>query len=276
LSNNRKSKIRNPKTENPLIVLTNDDGIQSPGLHALARAMLKLGDILIVAPREQQTSMGRAFAGTGRVRQVNYRVDGKRVRAYAVSASPAIAVRNAVLLYADRTPALLVSGINYGENVANGITISGTVCAAIEGAALGVPALAVSQATPPSYHRTYSDSVNFACAAHFAQLFARRILERGMPRGADVVNLNVPEGASRKTPWRWTRASRNSYFRSQVREGKRGKFLRGYEVDIVDHVPEQDSDVCAVIVDRVVSLTPLTFDLTANISAAELARWGKG
>ena len=256
-------------------MLTNDDGIQSPGLHALARAMMKLGEVLIVAPREQQTSMGRAFAGSGRVRQVDYRVDGKRVRAYAVSASPAIAVRNAVLLYADRTPALLVSGINYGENVANGITISGTVGAALEGAALGVPALAVSQATPLNYHRSYSDSINFACAAHVAEIFARRILTRGMPRGADVVNLNVPEGANRKTPWRWTRVSRNSYFRSQVREGKRGKFLCGYEVDIVDQVPEQDSDVRAVVVDRVVSVTPLTFDLTANVNSPELARWGK-
>jgi 5'-nucleotidase len=259
----------------PLIVLTNDDGIQSPGLHALARALLKLGDLLIVAPREQQTSMGRAFAGTGRVRQVNYRVDARRVRAYAVSATPAIAVRNAILLYADRAPALLVSGINYGENVANGITISGTVCAAIEGATLGIPSLAVSQATPVNYHRSYSDTIDFACAAHFAQLFARRILTRGMPHGADVVNLNVPEGASRKTPWRWTHVSRNNYFRSQVIKGKRGKFLRGYEVDIVDHVPEQDSDVRAVIVDRVVSLTPLTFDLTACVRAADLARWGK-
>ena len=256
-------------------MLTNDDGIQSPGLRALARAMMILGEVLIVAPREQQTSMGRAFAGSGRVRQVDYRVDGKHVRAYAVSASPAIAVRNAVLLYADRTPALLVSGINYGENVANGITISGTVGAALEGAALGVPALAVSQATPLNYHRSYSDSINFACAAHVAETFARRILTRGMPRGADVVNLNVPEGANRKTPWRWTRVSRNSYFRSQVREGKRGKFLCGYEVDIVDQVPEQDSDVRAVIVDRVVSVTPLTFDLTANVNSSELARWGK-
>ena len=256
-------------------MLTNDDGIQSPGLHALARAMLKLGDLLIVAPREQQTSMGRAFAGTGRVRQVEFRVDGKRLRAFAVAATPAIAVRNAILLYADRTPALLVSGINYGENVANGITISGTVCAAIEGATLGIPSLAVSQATPINYHRSYSDSIDFACAAHFAQLFARRILNHGIPHGADIVNLNVPEGANRKTPWRWTHLSRNNYFRSKVKKGKRGKFLRGYEVNISDQLPEQDSDIRAVIVDRVISLTPLTFDLTARVSAAELTRWGK-
>ena len=203
-------------------MLTNDDGIQSPGLRALACALTKLGEVLIVAPREQQTSMGRAFVGSGRVFPADYRVDGKRVRAYAVSATPAIAVRNAVLVYADRAPALLVSGINYGENIANGITISGTVCAAIEGATLGVPALAVSQATPLDYHRSYSHTIDFSCAAYFAQTFARRILARGMPRGADVVNVNVPIGANEKTPWRWTRVSRHTYLRSQVREGKRG------------------------------------------------------
>jgi len=259
----------------PLIVLTNDDGIESPGLYALTRAMLKLGEVLIVAPRDQQTSMGRAFTGNGRIEPVDYKVKGKRVRAFAVAATPAIAVRNALLLYAERTPSLLVSGINYGENVANGVTISGTVCAAIEGATHRVPAMAVSQATPVIYHMSYSSEIDFSAAAEFARSFARRILSRGMPRGADVVNLNVPEGANRHTPWRWTRVSRNNFFHSVVREGKQGRFLKGYEVDLDRETPERDSDVRAVVVDRVVSITPLTFDLTARVSTQERARWGK-
>ncbi len=257
-----------------MIVLVNDDGIHSPGLLALARAMMEVGELLIVAPRTQQTSMGRAFAGTGRVRRVAYPVDGKHIRAFAVSATPAIAVRNALLVHAQRTPALVISGINYGENVANGVTISGTVYAAIEAAAMGVPALAVSQATPPRYHRTYSDSIDFGVAADFARQFAERILARGMPLGADVVNLNVPEGASPQTPWRWTRVSRKNYFRSQVREGKRGKFLRGYELNLDREPPERDSDVRAVVIDKVVSVSPITLDLTANVTATERARWG--
>jgi 5'-nucleotidase len=258
----------------PLIALTNDDGIKSPGLYALARAMLTLGEVLIVAPKDQQTSMGRAFTGTGRLEPVDYSVDGKRVRAFAVAATPAIAVRNAILLYAERTPDLLVSGINYGENVANGVTISGTVCAALEGATHRVPALAVSQATPVSYHKSYSSLIDFSTAAQFARLFARRILLRGMPRGADVLNLNVPEGATRQTPWRWTRVSRYNFFHSIVRVGKHGRFLKGYEVDLDRETPERDSDVRAVVVDRVVSVSPLTFDLTARVSAKERARWG--
>jgi 5'-nucleotidase len=271
----RKSAISNLQSGIPLIVLVNDDGIHSPGLLALARAMMEVGELLIVAPRTQQTSMGRAFAGTGRIRRVAYVVDGTHVRAFAVSATPAIAVRNALILYADRAPALVVSGINYGENIANGVTISGTVCAAIEAAAMGVPALAVSQATPPRYHRTYSDSIDFGVAAHFARQFAQRILARGMPRGADVVNLNVPEAASPQTPWRWTRVSRNNYFRSQVQSGKRGKFLRGYELNLDREEPERDSDVRAVVIDHIVSVSPLTLDLTARVDAKEIARWSK-
>ncbi len=272
---NLKSEISKRKSKIPLIVLVNDDGIRSPGLLALARAMLELGEVLIVAPRTQQTSMGRAFAGTGRIRRVAYVVDGTHIRAYAVSATPAIAVRNALILYADRAPAPVVSGINYGENIANGVTISGTVCAAIEAAAMGVPALAVSQATPPRYHKSYSASIDFSVAAHFAKEFALRIFQRGMPRGADVVNVNVPEGATPQTHWRWTRVSRNNYFRSQVQSGKRGKFLRGYELNLDREEPERDSDVRAVVIDHVVSVSPITLDLTANVNATERARWGK-
>ncbi len=270
-----KSEIGNRKSKIPLIVLTNDDGIRSPGLLALARAMMELGEVLIVAPHDQQTSMGRAFVGSGHVRPVDYRVDGKRLCAFAVAATPAIAVRNALILYTPRPPALVVSGINYGENVASGVTISGTVCAAIEAATLGAPALAVSQATPPQYHRSHSDSIDFGIAAFFAQQFARRILARGMPRGADVVNVNVPKGATPQTPWRWTRVSRINYFRSRVVDGKRGKLLRGYEVNLDRQTPERDSDVRAVMLDRRVSVSALSFDLTARVSAAEKARCGR-
>ncbi|MCL4393614.1 MAG: 5'/3'-nucleotidase SurE [Chloroflexi bacterium] len=258
-----------------LIVLTNDDGIRSPGLYALAREILKLGDVLIVAPLRQQTSMGRAFLGSGRVQKTDYRVDGRQVPAFGVAATPAVAVRNALMIYSERTPDLLVSGINYGENVGNGLTISATVCAALEGASMGVPALAVSQATPIDLHRSHSDAIDFQAAAYFARLFAGRILKRGMPPGADVLNVNVPNGASRKSRWKWTHASRNTYFRSRVREGKRGKYLQGYELNLDRETQERDSDVQAVVFDRVVSVTPLTYDLTARVSARERERWIK-
>lgn len=263
------------KSEIPLIVLVNDDGIASPGLRALAAALREVGELLIVAPHDQQTSRGRAFIGGGAAEPVQYRVDGKRVRAYAVAASPAMAVRYAVLIHAERRPALIVSGINYGENVGNGVTISGTVGAALEAASMGLAALAVSRVVHAKYHFSHSNEIDFTVAGYFAKKFARRILERGMPRGADVVNVNVPENAHATTPWRWTRVSRRNYYRSIITPTPRGKTLDTYELCLDPETPEPDSDVRAVMIDHVVSVSPLTLDLTARVTEREKARWGQ-
>src|SRR5512137_648008 len=101
------------KSQIPLIVLVNDDGIKSPGLRAMAHALLDLGEVLIVAPLEQQTSTGRSFRGGGVAQPVHFEIEGKHVRAFGVAATPALAARYAVLICADRRPALIVSGINY-------------------------------------------------------------------------------------------------------------------------------------------------------------------
>ena len=266
---------RTKKKQLPLIVLTNDDGIQSPGLRALARAVMPLGEILIAAPLEQQSSMGRSFVGQGDAAPVNYIVDGKHLRAFAVPTSPAVTSRHAILLLADRPPALVISGINYGENIGNGVTISGTVGAALEGANLGAPAMAVSVMTAPEFHMSHSDAIDFSTAAHFAARFAKRILTRGMPAGADVVNVNVPDDATEKTPWRWTRVSREAYFHSTIDDTPQGRRFVGYESRIDLTTLEKNSDVRAVIVDHVVSVSPLTLDLTARVSVRERARWSK-
>ncbi len=259
----------------PLIVLTNDDGIDSPGLRASASALAQLGDLLIVAPSRQQTSMGRAFHGRGRAYPIIYRVNRKRVRAFAVATSPAVAVRHAVLLIAETKPALVVSGINYGENIGSGVTISATVGAALEAACLGVPALATSLETEPQYHRTHSPLVDFTIAGHFTRMLAQRILTHGLPPGADLLNLNVPSGATTATPWRWTRVSRQSYFRSKVVETRIGRRFRGYELNVQGEKIEPNTDIYAIRHDHVVSVSPLTIDLTAHTRPAELERWGK-
>ena len=273
---NRKHALRGGEgSKTPLIVLVNDDGIQSPGLRALAQALVNLGEVLIVAPRDQQTSTGRSFTGGGVAEPVEYHIDGKRVRAFAVAASPAMAARYAILVCAERRPALVVSGINYGENVGNGVTISGTIGAALEAASMGFPVLAASRVVHMKYHYTHSDEIDFTIAAHFARKFARRILEHGMPRGADVVNVNVPENARATTPWRWTHVSRTNYYRSVITQTPRGKSLDTYELCLDPETLEPDSDVRAVMIDHVVSVSPLTLDLTARIAGKEKARWSR-
>lgn len=258
----------------PLILVTNDDGIKSPGLRAVARAVANLGELLIVAPREQQTSMGRSFQGTGTARSVIYAVSRRRVRAFAVPTSPAVVVRHAILLIADRAPSLAISGINYGVNIGSGITISGTVGAALESAGLGIPSIAVSLDTEQKYHRSNSKAVDFAVAAQFARRFAECVLRFGMPKGVDIININVPSGASLRTPWRWTRVSRKTYFQSVIVQTRTGRQFAGYERVAKPEDVEPDSDIYAVFHDRAVSVSPLTIDLTAHLRKSALEKWG--
>jgi 5'-nucleotidase len=271
----RKSAIGNQQSQIPLIVVINDDGIKSPGLRAIARVLMELGEVLIVAPRDQQTSTGRSFQGGGVPERVHFEIDGMAVRAFAVASTPAVAMRYAILLLTDRPPALVVSGINYGENVGNGVTISGTIGAALEAAAIKFPVLAVSQSVDAVYHHSHSEAIDFTVAADWGKRFARRILKRGMPRGADIVNLNVPEGATLRTPLRWTKVSRMNYYRSVIKETARGSVIDGYEPMLDPRDIELDSDIRAVMVDHVVSVSFLTLDLTARVSKKEIARWEK-
>jgi 5'/3'-nucleotidase len=255
--------------ERPLILFTNDDGIASPGLRAVAEAFADLGDLLIVAPREQQSGMGRSLPNfsEGRIYPQALPMNGYRYKAYAVDATPAQAVQHGVLELADRLPSLLVSGINYGENVGNGVTISGTIGAALEAASLGIPALAVSQQTPQNLHLSYSDEVDFSVAAAFSRKFGQWLIEHhGRPDDVDVLKLEIPEGATMETPWRVTRLSRRRVFwptrpeRAVLSDIGR----MGYHFDADPAKAEPDSDVYAVLWDKVISVTPISLDLTSR------------
>jgi 5'-nucleotidase len=259
--------------DRPLIFVTNDDGIESPGLHASVEALAPLGDLLIVAPNEQRTGAGRSFPLVeGDVVPVPLTLsDGSTIPAFAHPGSPAQAVRHGLLLMTKRVPDLVVSGINYGENIGVGVTISGTVGAAIEAATLGVPALAVSLETEIEHHLAYSTTVDFSVAAYFAQLFARMMLELSLPPHTDLLKLDVPSRATTSTPWRITRVSRFNYFTSIVEEVEGTRQFAGYERGVTPEEVEPDSDIYAIMVDEVISLTPMTVDLTARSDLAALA-----
>src|SRR4030067_275697 len=145
--------------EKPIqILLTNDDGIQSPGLWAAAEALSTLGFVHVAAPSDQFSGAGRSLPShsSGIISPQQVSVHGKEWTVYGVGGTPAQAVLHAVLEILPTPPKLVVSGINYGENVGTGITVSGTVGAALEAASLGIPALAVSLETPVSAHLSYS------------------------------------------------------------------------------------------------------------------------
>ncbi len=255
--------------ERPLILFTNDDGIASPGLWAVAEAFADVGDILIAAPRVQQSGMGRSLPVSSEGRLIAYENPEAlfAYRAFAVDGTPAQSVQHGILELADRRPALVVSGINYGENTGNGVTISGTVGAALEAASFGVPALAVSQGMSIDLHMSYSRDVDFGPAAAFSRQFGLRLLQHpSQPDDVDVLKIEVPKGATLQTPWRVTRLSRRRVFwptrPERVALGEIGRL--GYHFDADPSKAEPDSDVYAVLHEGVVSVTPISLDLTSR------------
>ncbi|MBI3732396.1 MAG: 5'/3'-nucleotidase SurE [Chloroflexi bacterium] len=255
-------------------MLSNDDGIESPGLHALVRAVHSLGELLVVAPRHQQSATSRSYAqAPGATETHTLRAGAKTITAWAIEATPAQAVMHGLLRFAARPPDLLISGINYGENIGAGLTVSGTVGAAWEGASMGIPALAVSLEVGVEHHYSHSDAVDFVVASRIARRFAKAVLQNGMPDGVQIYNINVPENAPHNVPWRLTRVSRHSHYYNVVREDQQGeKVVEGYDRRIDLTQMEEGSDLYALFKERKVSVTPLTIDVTAQTPADEIMR----
>ncbi len=266
--------------QQPLILVTNDDGIDSPGLHAAVAAVADLGDLLIMAPKAQRTSAGRGFPPVRdkAIYVTEIPLGHSSHRAYAADVSPAQAVQLAMLELAQRPIDLCVSGINYGENLGTGVTISGTVGAALEAACSGIPALALSLETPPEFHLNNSPEIDFSAAAHFTQQFARQVLQQGLPTGVDLLKIDVPAGATPQTPWRATRISRQRYYQTLPSGRTRldeAKDIR-YRIHIDRETLEPESDIHTLIVDKQVAVVPMTIDLTAPVSLGELTRFFNG
>jgi 5'-nucleotidase len=228
----------------------------------------------VTAPRDQASGMGRSLPNTsdGIIEEKQVQVNGKDWTVYSVGGSPAQTVLYGVLDVMKRKPDLVVSGINYGENVATGVTISGTVGAALEGAALGIPSLAVSLEAHAKYHLSYSEELSFLAAAEFAYRFAKLLLEKKFPPDVDVLKVDVPSDATVDTSWELTRVSRQRYYEPLATErvSLREPGLIGYrEAGDLENEPE-DTDVYVLRKKRVVSVSPLSLDLTSRVDFAEL------
>jgi 5'-nucleotidase len=165
---------------------------------------------------------------------------------------------------ASRRPSLVISGINSGANLGTEVTVSGTVGAALEGGAFGIPSLAVSLEMDAAYHLTGDDSADYTAARAFTRLFAKRLLAHGMPYDVQALNVNIPSDATPDTPWWLARLSRRRYYLPQAPDRANGQGRPGYLQIYEPEQAEFDSDVWAVMVDRVVSVTPLSLDLTSR------------
>ncbi|HKJ04845.1 MAG TPA: 5'/3'-nucleotidase SurE [Geopsychrobacteraceae bacterium] len=242
-----------------LIMLTNDDGVSSQGLTALAEALCDLGRVVIVAPDRNRSAIGHALTLESPLRAEKISPD-----VYAIDGTPTDCVNLGIHGLLKEMPALIVSGINRGGNMGDDITYSGTVCAALEATLMGVPSFAVSL----DCQRFYSDSLKIA--ADFSRKLALQVVENGLP--ADTfLNVNVPLG--KVTGVQLTRQGKRRYGDVVIRkEDPRGRsyyWIGGGDLGFKD-IPGSD---CNALLAGKISVTPLHINLTNDESLKTLAHW---
>lgn len=242
-----------------LILVTNDDGIHSPGLQALAHSLSTLGTVVVVAPDRERSAIGHSLTLHSPLR-----ADEISPGQYAVSGTPTDCVNLGIHGIVHERPALVVSGINKGGNLGDDLTYSGTVAAAMEATLMGVPAFAVSL---DSSSFTLED---FQPAATFAASLARLVLKNGLP--ADTfLNVNVPVGAPEGV--QLTRQGKRRYSdKVEKKYDPRGRayyWIGGGELGFHDVA---GTDFHAVQ-NCLVSITPLHLDLTNYRSFDSLSTW---
>ncbi|MCE5252903.1 MAG: 5'/3'-nucleotidase SurE [Actinomycetia bacterium] len=249
----------------PLIVLTNDDGVRSPGLAVLRAALEPLGEVRIVAPDQNRSGAARSITMRSPlwVEEVEL-PDGSL--AYATDGTPVDCVRMAALGLLDRSPELIVSGINLGGNLGDDITYSGTVAAALEGIMLGIPAIALSA---EGYHPGYDLTV----PARFACRLVSVALAQGFP-AKTLLNVNCPDRAWEEIEGaRLTLLGKRIYGdKVEYRETQGNR--RGYHIynDDLSWHREPGTDFEAIAEGRI-SITPLHFDLMSHEALDELRGW---
>jgi 5'-nucleotidase len=249
-----------------MILVTNDDGVDSPGLSALARALRNVEEVCVIAPNRNWTAAGHTKTLDRPLRVNEIKLPGTRIPAFSSDGTPSDCVALGFLGLAPERPRLVVSGINTGPNMGSDITYSGTVSAAMESVVSGVPAIAISLADYLEF--------DFSYAASFAARLARRLLRAGL--GNDVLlNVNVPRGRRKDIKGvQVTRLGRREYNDQLIR--RKDPFGRDY-FWIGGPPPggagEPGTDLHAVGAGYV-SVTPVQLDLTNHDLLEQVASWG--
>jgi 5'-nucleotidase len=243
------------------ILVTNDDGVQAPGIFALATALRQLGDVEVIAPANNQSASGHKKTLFQDIKFEETRLrDGSP--AIAVGGSPADCIAVAALGLKQWPPRIVLSGINRGANMGQDITYSGTVTAALESTIQGVPAVAVSLA-----NMTANEPEDYETAAKVAVDVVRRVLDKTLPPFT-ILNLNVPNGRGVKG-LRLTRQGVRIYRDEiEVNDG----FVRIVGPEPSGMFEEEGTDLWAVH-NGYASLTPISLDLTAHHFIADIGAW---
>lgn len=232
-----------------IVLVCNDDGIRAAGVQTLAAALRDLGEVWVVAPDREQSAVAHSLS-----LHRPLRADQVDERQFAVDGTPTDCIILAVSKILPERPAIVVSGINHGGNMAEDITYSGTVSAAIEGTLLGIPSIAVSLVS--------RQAADFGPAAKFACRLARSVLDHGMQPDT-FLNVNVPPiPVQEMRGYAVTRQGKRRYGDAIVEKiDPRGRKYYWIGGDDLGYVQAEGSD-CTAVEAGYISVTPLHLDLT--------------
>ncbi|MFC1735742.1 5'/3'-nucleotidase SurE [Candidatus Hydrogenedentota bacterium] len=247
-------------TDKPLILVTNDDGINAVGLDALREALSDLGDVYVVAPDREASAAGHSITlhNLLRINEISDKV-------VSIEGTPTDCVLIATLKVLPRKPDLIVSGINRGGNMGDDVTYSGTVSAALEGTLLDIPSFAISLVTV--------DRWDFTTSGEFAARLAGEIFERGLPP-TTLLNVNVPDVPREEIAGvRITRQGRRLYQDEIVEKiDPRGRPYYWIGAGEPHWRIEPGTDYYAVS-NKYISVTPLHIDMTNHEQIPEIRDW---
>lgn len=235
----------------PYILISNDDGIYSNGIKALAEVAAEFGDVVIVAPDRQQSAVGHAITIETPLRYQKLEIAGK-FDAMAINGTPADCVKLAHDQLLDKKPDLVLSGVNHGSNAGINILYSGTVSAATEGTVLGYPSIAVSCIE-------YGNDADLSACQEAARRVIAFVLENGLPKGV-TLNVNAPAGDFKGI--KWARMADSRYVEEY--EARKDPHDRPYywltgRFELLDD--STDADI-HLLNEGYATVTPIQYDLT--------------
>ena len=251
------------KMVKPLILITNDDGISSPGIRFLIRQMNRLGDVVVVAPDSPQSGMSHAITISDSLRCEPLFVDSGPQREFSCSGTPADCIKIGVHEILEKKPDMIVSGINHGSNASVNVLYSGTMAAAIEGALQGVPSIGFSLLD-------YSWDADFSEAENYVYKIASMVLKKGMPNGV-CLNVNIPKTSAKR--YKGIRVCRQTIGKWMEKFDKRvdpnGKSYYWMTGEFKDMDGSEETDISALN-NNYVTVVPIQFDLTSHKSIIDI------
>ena len=252
--------------DRPLILVTNDDGINAPGIRTLISIMKDIGDIVVVAPDSPQSGMGHAITINSTLHSSRITPKDSEITEYSCSGTPADCVKLAINELMPRKPDLCVSGINHGSNSSINVIYSGTMSAAIEAGIEGVPAICFSLLD-------YRWNADFEQSKNFISMITLNALNNGIPKGV-VLNVNIP--SVRKSDIKGVKICRQA-MAYWIEEFDKRKNPLGQEYywltgKFINEDLGEDTDEWALN-NNFISIEPVKFDLTAHHAIKGLNQW---